>query len=146
MRFAFQQAFFDTIGLDKITLYRGGLTGPKLKKAEVGDNVEVENARELSSTTIDPSTALLFTGSNAPMIKMKVPVSQVIASPIVYPKLHAYSGSEKAEVVLSDLLTIKGRKLPKPYNYEHDPDKYADMLKMAKFFLIKIAGPSKKRS
>ncbi len=141
---AFQQAFFDTIGLDKITLYRGGLTDPKLKEAEVGDKVEIENARELSSTTIDPSTALMFTDSKAPMIKMKAPVSQVIASPIVFSPLYAYSEREQAEVVLSDLLSIKGKKLPTPSKYENDPDKYADILKMAKL-LIKSWGSFEKR-
>ena len=131
---AFQQAFFNTLGLDKITLYRGGMRDPELNKAGFGDFVSLENARQVSSTTIDPKTAWHFSDY---LIKMRVPVSQVIMSPMVHSLLRYYTHDEQAEVVLGDLVSVKAQKMPNYTKYVENPGAYEDLLKMAKLFLIK---------
>lgn len=122
---AFSQAFYNVNGITHLTVYRG-LSSDALSYAKTGDTVEIPDSRELSSASIDPSTAY---GFGSKQIKVRVPVAQVALSPLVHSSLCCYSHSEQAEFLLSDVPALTAKVMP---NSLHQYESEAHKLKMAK--------------
>ena len=92
-----QQAVFKHLGVTHVTLYRGVRDDTLSKNPPShGDKVKVKT-REASSWTIDPSVAPSF-GSR--VVTCKVPIENIIASPMIHPKLGNSSRSEFEYVVM----------------------------------------------
>jgi len=88
---AYTQAVGDALGVEEITLYRGGKSSTSsLSSAKAGQMVALPNARELTSFSASPSTAY---GFGMYQMRSRVPISRLFLSPITYPKLGAGSGS-----------------------------------------------------
>jgi hypothetical protein len=95
--YAYQQAVFKHWGITHITLYRG-VSDPKLETEPPmhGDKVQIKT-REASSWSANPEVATRF---GTRMVKCRVPVEQIFASPIVYPSLDGGSSLSESEYVV----------------------------------------------
>ena len=95
--YAYQQAVFKHWGITHITLYRG-IKDPQLETEPPmhGDKVKVKT-REASSWTANPEVGTRF---GTRMVKCRVPVEQIFASPIVYPYFDGGTSMSESEYVV----------------------------------------------
>ena len=84
----YQQAYFEHAGIKELTLYRG-VKFSDTDKADEGTKVQIES-REMSSFTMDPAVARHF----GRVVKFKVPVKNIFASPLVRPEFASESSPD----------------------------------------------------
>lgn|GEM_PF-4981094 len=122
---AYSRAVFDSLGVDHITLYRGG-QNKAVGAAEQGDIVPMPNSRELTGFSTSPQTAYAFGDYR---MKAKVPVSRVFISPVTVPHLGgpgSSSGYDENEFLIAGLAGEKVKRMG-----DHIGDYDADLMKMA---------------
>ena len=108
---AYSQAVFDSLGVEHLTLYRGG-KNKTLGSASPGTLVPMPNSRELTSFSVSPDTAYAF---GEYRMKARVPVARVFLSPVTYPKLGGSgsgSGYDENEFLISGLAGEKVKRMP----------------------------------
>jgi len=125
---AYAQAVFDSLGVERVTLYRGGKSSTSdLDEASPGDLVELPHARELTSFSMSPDTAY---GFGVYRMKVRIPAIRAFISPVTYPPLGAGAGAgsgyDENEYILAGLSGEKVKKMPKE-KYDYDPE----VMKMA---------------
>jgi hypothetical protein len=117
---AFSKAYYDHLGLDKITLYRG-MRAPE--EAEQGDTLKVDGARELAAFSMSPLTAYTFAiGGKKPkrVVKYTVPVERLFLSPVTYPALGSPPPWAENEYIVAGIEALKGKMMPTHLD-DYDP-------------------------
>jgi hypothetical protein len=107
---AYSQAVFDSLGVEHITLYRGGKNAA-VGAASQGDLVPMPNSRELTGFSASPSTAF---GFGKYRMKARVPVSRVFISPVTVPHLggpDSGSGYDENEFLIAGLAGEKVKRM-----------------------------------
>ena len=123
---AFSKAYFDHLGLQDMSLYRG-MRAPG--GAKQGDDLKVSGLRELSSLSMSPVTAYTFSiPKSVPKraVKYKVPVERLFLSPVTVPSLGSAPPWSENEFVAAGLEDLPGRVMPQ-YIMDYD----STMMKMA---------------
>lgn len=118
---AFSKAYFDHLGLQDVSLYRG-MRAPG--DAQQGDDLKVSGLRELSSLSMSPVTAYTFSiPKTVPKraVKYRVPVERLFLSPVTVPSLGSAPPWSENEFVAAGLEDLPGKVMPQ-YISDYDPE------------------------
>ena len=115
---AFSRAFYDSIGVTHIALYRG-TKNKDAYGASPGTSIKTNTAREMASFTINPAVGYNF---NSRSIRYMVPVSRLFISPVTFGQLHsAIKPYTENEFVVIGQNGLIGKVMPKVMS-EYDPE------------------------